>query len=238
MNNFGLNQSLIDAATNILNEAAIDDDIRGMTFYHGTYDRNGGDGADIASKIALHGIQPPDLSGVKDHGLRPVVGKTYATPDIGYAQMYAIGGNMAGSTSWKPKHSHGYIFQFSGKQLNDVQPDEDEVGELYSKGSEPIINRLAHHATEPQRRRAKDGEYEFWAKFGKRVIPKMSEQEKLHIIKKHNTHIANEGPITPERVFRIATDKIPLLQKDGSNFHEHAEELSMEHLKHGIIKPL
>ena len=237
MNPFKLDSRLIETATAILE--GMGDDIRKMQFFHGTYSRDGGDSLDVATKIAQHGIQPPDLSGVKEHGLRPVEGNTYATPDVGYAQMYAIGGNVAGSTHWNPKHSHGYVFQFSGHQLNNVQPDEDELGKLYYKKTEPIVTRLANaHATEPQRRRAADGEYEFWAKMGKRILPKMTDVEKLHIIKKHNTHVANTGSIVPERAFRISMDKIPLLAKDGSNFFEHAEEVDLEHLKQGIVRPI
>src|SRR5574343_343971 len=163
-----LPQSLIESAKKILCEMATPNkEIKSDTFYHGTYSRHGGEGLDHASNIARHGISPRNelqhMSNEKEHNLTPVQGHTYTTKDLGYAQMYAIGGNIAGSdfsnSNWKPKHTHGYIFSFKGKKLNDIQPDEDSLGELYykyhSKGDDKngvkipdFINSIAaKHAT-------------------------------------------------------------------------------------------
>lgn len=83
-----LPKSLIDTATKMLLEMANPTkEIKSSVFYHGTYDRNGGDGVEHASNIANIGIVPPELEGKKETHLTPVHGHTYSTPDIGYAQM-------------------------------------------------------------------------------------------------------------------------------------------------------
>lgn len=248
--------SLVETARQILEShltemAAPSKEIKGATFYHGTYDkRGGGDGKDIAQHIVTHGIQPPELSDKKETALKPVEGMTYTTHDIGYAQMYALGGNIAGSdfsnSNWKPKHSHGYIFSFKGNRLSDVQPDEDSVGELYYKyhrgdvvnGAKipDYIDQLAKkHATAHTRNKAKEGEYAHWAKLGKSVIPHMTDEQKLEVISQHKSHVANRGNIIPDRAYRIPMDKIKHLKKDGSNFFDHAEELDIDELKKGNV---
>ena len=244
-----LPKSLIEAArelleTHLCEMATPSKEVKSQVFYHGTYDKKtGGEGVEHASNIANEGITPPELSGKKENNLTPVHDMIYATPDLGYAQMYAIGANVAGSTSWKPSHSHGYVFSFKGKKLTDIQPDEDSVGELYYKFHSKYhkgnnipnyIDSLAtKHATYHNRKKAKEGEYEHWAKLGKAIIPHMSDEQKMDLIHNHGVHIANKGKIEPDRVYRISTEKIPLLKKDASNFFDHAEELDMDKLKEG-----
>lgn len=237
-----LPKSLIDTATKMLLEMANPTkEIKSSVFYHGTYDRNGGDGVEHASNIANSGIVPPDLEGKKETHLTPVHGHTYSTPDIGYAQMYALGGNFAGhdfsDSNWKPKHTYGYIFSFSGKRLSDVQPDEDSVGELYGRGKVPdFVNELAKkHTTIRTRNMTKEGVYSYYAKLGKQIIPHMTDDQKLELIHKHGAHVANKGSITPDRVYRIPMGKVKHLNRDGSNFFDHAEELDMDKLKEGQV---
>jgi hypothetical protein len=115
-----------------------------LTFYHGT-------SSTLSAKAILRkGLQPPDLGGRKGH-LTPVNGMVYLTPSLGYAMIYAAGGNYIGNASYripfrgenKEKFDHilrnrqgeldrfGYVFAVSGAKLSMTQPDEDHVGELY-----------------------------------------------------------------------------------------------------------
>lgn len=229
----------------MINEAAVPDEFRHKTFYHGTGGNGKGTAAALQSAISIanNGIQPPPPP-EKEKSLTPMAGRTYCTPDIGYAQIYALCGDTAGSPRSKyDRHDHGFVFSFSGDKLHDILPDEDSVGELYGNSARtwgdktPIDHDIRHtierHGTEAQLRRAADGEYEFYAKLGKRVIPKMPVEMQQRIMRKYNTHISNAGAIIPDRVHRISLDKKHLLAKDGSNFFEHADELDMDALKHG-----
>ena len=211
--------------------ASPSDIVKNKTYYHGT------SSLDNASSIARDGITPPEIIH-KRAALAPVVGKTYATPDIGYAQIYAIGGDIAGSNSnWKARgrEKYGHVFSFSGHKLQDIQPDEDSIGKLYYENKHPywMDNLVRKHSTEKTIRDAKEGEYAAWARLGKNIVSKMSDSQKLELIHNNNVHIANTGKIIPDKAYRIDNDKIPLLKKDGSNFFDHAEELDTDALKNG-----
>lgn len=208
------------------------DKIKGQTYYHGTRSLAS------ATSIAQNGIEPPDI-GNRKASLTPVKGKTYATPDIGYAQIYGIGGNVAGSDyDWKKRNEerYGHVFAFSGHKLSDVQPDEDEIGALYYNKKHPhwMENLVQKHSTPNTIRKVKDGEYAAFARMGKNIVSKMTDSQKLELIHNHNVHVANEGKIMPDKVYRIDKEKLPLLKRDGSNFFDHADELDMNDLKKGI----
>lgn len=102
------------------------DSMKDTTYYHGT--------SKIANAKAIlkHGIRPGNTSGTQRRQMQPVSGRTYITPDLRYAIIYAIGGDMLGSKlppSMYKDEPYGYVFVFNGSQLkNDVLPDEDEIG--------------------------------------------------------------------------------------------------------------
>lgn len=231
---------IAEAYINMLDEMAIpSNQVKGTVYYHGTHGKDDEDSLKVASNIANNGISPPDLSNTKNYALRPVIGKTYSTPDIGYAQMYAIGGNVAGSditNSKYYKHKYGYVFAFHGKKLSDVQPDEDSIGELIGTRKGPNwLHQLARkHVAPSVIDKARDGEYTAYARIGKNLVNKMTDEQKLDLIHNHGAHVANQGNIIPDRVYRIPLAKNHLLKRDGSNFFEHAEELNMDDLKNGI----
>lgn len=208
----------------LITEAQATEDLKQMTFYHGTTRR------EAALGIAKNGIQPgvTKEKKVKNGHLTPVVGKTYATHDIGYAQMYALGGDIAGHDTQMTHHKtdpHGYVFAIHGHQLGHIDPDEDSVGEAVYKKKHDWLNGMARqHLTDGQQRRVKDGEYSEWARSGKKLVKKMSDSQKLDLIR-GGAHIAHDGPLQPHAVYRIHHNKIPLLKRDGSNFFDHAEKI-------------
>lgn len=216
----------------ILEMAMPTDDIKNKTFYHGTSNSSN------AISIAKNGLVPPEIKNPKA-SLAPVRGKVYATPHLSYAQIYAIGGDIAGSTRpLNPKEDkHGYVFAFSGHKLNDIQPDEDEVGELFFNKKHPAwMHYLIHkHCSENTIKRTNEGEYAAFARIGKKILPKMTDSQKLELVTRYNTHIAHTGGIIPDKVYQIDKHKIPLLKSDGSNFFEHAKEIKMEDLAKGLV---
>jgi hypothetical protein len=232
---------IAEAYVAMLDEMAIpSNQVKDTVYYHGTYDNDDAKALEIVSNIAKNGIAPPNLEGTKNYNLRPVIGKTYSTPDIGYAQMYALGGDIAGTnftnSNWKPKHTYGYVFAFHGKQLSDVQPDEDSIGELVGNRKGPYwLHQLANkHVAQSVIDKARDGEYHAYARIGKNLVNKMTDDQKLDLIHNHGAHVANTGNITPDRAYRIPMAKVHLLKRDGANFFDHGEELNMDDLKNGI----
>lgn len=208
----------------LIMEAEASEAMKQMTFYHGTTRR------EAALGIAKNGIQPGVSKTVKGKNgmMTPVAGKVYATHDLGYAQMYAMGGNIAGSDHMMTHHKaepHGYVFAVHGDQLKHVQPDEDSVGEAIYHKKHGWLNRMAdQHLTDGQHRKVMDGEYGEWARSGKKLVKKMSDSQKLDMIH-GGAHIAHEGELHPHAVYRIHHSKIPLLKQDGSNFFDHAEKI-------------
>jgi len=99
-------------------------------FFHGT------DSESSAQSIIQNGIQPRDVVNPEYRGrgwMAPPKGRVYITPSLGYAAIYALGGDIFGSSSITNfvanKDPHGFIFEVSGKDLaGDVQPDEDYIG--------------------------------------------------------------------------------------------------------------
>jgi len=108
----------------IVHEAIPSSTLRATDYYHGC--PNSG----VAEDIIEHGIEPGQITTKSQ--MTPVANKVYLTPSIAYAQIYAMGANMAGHKLWKkPEEKFGWLFVVSGQSLTNLQPDEDEVGELF-----------------------------------------------------------------------------------------------------------
>lgn len=201
------------------------DEIKNMDFYHGTTTKA------AALGIAANGIKTQEI---KSRGhMAPVQGKAYVTPHIHYAQIYAMGGDIAGSNSKRSHHDtepYGYVFKVKGHKLKDVQPDEDSVGEMVHNKKTPWLSNLAHkHLTDNQSRAVNSGEYSEWARSGKKLIKHMSDAQKLDLIKS-GAHVAHGGDLEPDEIYRIHHSKIPHLKRDGSNFFDHAEKITKDEI--------
>jgi hypothetical protein len=114
-------------------EAAPTPEIQSKFYFHGTPDTRSADA------IMKDGLQGRDRQG-RVH-LAPVSGMVYLTPHIDYAIIYALGGNFQSQMLEKKDFAdpYGYVFVLEGRDLVDVQPDEDSVGEWLSSHSEPIL---------------------------------------------------------------------------------------------------
>lgn len=208
----------------------------GMTFYHGVSDEA------AAHKILKDGHLSAAAAKTTGGHLKPMQGHAYVTPHLHYAQIYAQGGDVAGSDHHRIKGEHGYVFGVSGKHLKDIHPDEDSVGEhaaqrgYYPKGHAlHFMNHLADkHLTPHMKGRLDQGLYSEYARSGKKLVKHMNDEQKLALInhkpEKHSlsptyTHIAHKGDLPVTHAWRIHKDKVKLLKRDGSNFFDHAEKV-------------
>ena len=206
--------------------------MKSNTYYHGTATEKAGQG------ILKHGITPPDLTDRKGK-LKPIDGRVYLTHKLEYALVYLLQGNVLGSSyvmpSWD-KEPYGYLFVIDGKSLVDIQPDEDNVGELiwdtldHNKGGwrDTPFNWLMKLAKEKltnyQYSKVKEGEYADWAVAGKKLIPLMTDMQKLQIIES-GAHISHTGKIIPSQSWKFEKINAKNLLSDGSNFFELAERI-------------
>lgn len=204
----------------LLNEAPVRDIDRSKTFYHGTNQES-------AKKIMKQGIHSFDVVGVDrgNNNLTPVKGRVYVTPKIGYATIYAIGGDYGGTDS--NKDGFGYVFQIDGKKLVDVQPDEDSVSEItYKNLKDSKFNHLHYliksSLTPKQYHKWMDGDYNMWAHAGKKIMKHIGPTD-MHILLDHGAHIAHGGSLQPDGYWKFNLKKISKLNRDYSNFFELAK---------------
>lgn len=183
--------------------------------------------------------------------LSPVYGMIYSSPSLEYAAIYALGGVLMGHKSdWQNRTSprvdgrYGYVFQIDPASLSDVQPDEDSVGEILSKGmeierrpgQEPRIldngeapwwlTILARKIVAPTRlMKLIEGEYIYFASVGKQLLSRMTDAQKLYLIDEYGTHVANRGSLKIAKAWRIDKERSKEVAKDGSNLLSIAEEI-------------
>lgn len=191
-------------------------------YYHGTYNEK------AIQSIIKNGIQPPALCTVK-RNLTPREGKVYITPTLKYAVIYCIGGDMIGNIiddyqleTWG---RYGYLCVIDGKDLHDIQPDEDSIGEMIYKKSPNWIYEKAKHWLAPSiMKKVMEGEYSYWAKAGKVLVTKLSDYEILQLIDA-GAHIAHHGAIRPSQIWKfdksLSKDLTPLC----TNFWQLAERI-------------
>ena len=188
---------------------------RSKTYYHGT------PRASSAQAILRDGvIKPPDV--VSKAFLAPVKGRVYMTPTLSYAAIYAMGGAMAGHT-WPPEHIKaeplGYLFSIAGKDLLDIQPDEDSIGELLFEGDAPswLVALGRRHLSKTVWQKGQQGEYMYYAKAGKTLLGHMSDDQKLALVDM-GAHIAASAEVPFQHCWEFPKNRSQDLEKDGSNF--------------------
>lgn len=210
--------------------------IKKQKYYHGTQK------AGFGEKIVKEGIKPPDLSMQPELDMTPRKGKVYITSNLKYGVIYCVGMNMLGEEApaflLKPENRYGYLFVIDGNnlKLKNFEPDEDSVGELFSKHEGmkpdkakkkfPWLFELANiHLNDEELEGAEEGEYSYYAVIGKKLIPKMTKEQKLDLIINGGAHVAHEGRIVPNESWKFDKKNLNKLKKDGSNFFKLAKKI-------------
>lgn len=203
------------------------EDLISGVYYHGTSNES-----NFKSIIKHGGLKPGNITIKRGSHLTPVIGKVYLTKDISYAQIYAIGGNVAGSEFWdkdfKNNDRYGYLFVINGSELKDIQPDEDNVGELIYKKEGPnwLFSLANKHLTINTLNKIKQGEYNYFASGGKKLLNYMTDEQKIDLINNFGSHIANESNLVKyKEIWKIDKLKTKELKEDGSNFFEIADRI-------------
>lgn len=196
-------------------------------FLHGTSKQNSGEA------IAAYGGLIPGSESTGRGLTDPVGGKVYLTQDLKTAVIYALGAYMMGHElpkSFKTRDGqYGYVFEVEVSQDADMQPDEDLVGELISENRAPgWLMRMFNFQVAPSRRkRVMDGEWDYFASVGKQLLKRMEPWQKKEIMGLVK-NVAHQGEVKVLRGWKIDKDKSALLDGDGSNFFEYAEEISIK----------
>lgn len=127
---------------------------------------------------------------------------------------------MAGSEipdEWIEESRYGYIFEIDPYSLDDVQPDEDEIGRAVHRGTYSWLNRSAKLVLPPDLLvKVRDGEYMAWATAGKLLVEHMTKEQKHQMIR-DGSHIANRGSmqiVAAWRVDKTESESYPRRQFD------------------------
>ncbi len=216
-----------------IDEAAPSDKHRETAFYHGT-----------PTTAAAKAIMKSGLKGQEVQGkgqLAPVAGRAYLSQQLRYAIIYAIGGDYLGHKahpSMIEADPYGYVMVMDGSALEDIQPDEDSVGQFLYDNSKAgrysgdpadtmrqrVWNYIYQSVTDNQRRQIMGGMYAYFASGGKKALKSMPDSIK-HWLIDNGAHVAATGKIMPKEVWRIDKRKTEKLAKDGSNFFEIAKRV-------------
>lgn len=210
-------------------------------YYHGT------DTEEVANKIMQEGLVPPPIPEHK-HKMTPVDNSIYLTPHIGYALIYAIGGNMAGHTvpeRWIKESRYGYVFGINIKQLKSkLSPDEDSIGELlYYKfnkityetqnGDKIPWNKIPYelehlaykYLTNKELERVEEqDDYADLCAAGKKLLKYMDNELKQKLIDL-GAHVSYVGNLIPEYIWKVDKTQSELYKADGSNFFDITEKI-------------
>lgn len=185
------------------------EELRNKIFYHGT------DSGVAAKSIWKNGlnIQKVKIKNKysKNDPLLPIENRVYITPDRIYAIGFALGLN---GTKNKSSDKYGYVFEFKGTELGDIQPDEDSIGESiahYLKKSNYyneslLIKKMSNLTLKifPKEiiDKLKTFDLNIMALVGKEIVKHLSDNEKLEIIS-IGANIANEGIMLPNKMYRV-----------------------------------
>jgi len=211
-------------------------------YYHGTSNKKAADG------ILKEGVKVPKIAKLDPkYSMVPRKGKVYITPEIKYAIIYAINGDIAGSDYYTKKElnedtRYGYVFEIDGKDLKDIEPDEDSIGEMIANKNpkwlyelfmdldifeeelpDDIVQDMEDYNMSFHDL-VMDGNYAAWAEAGKIVVNELSDEEKLELISL-GAHIAHTGNIKISGAWKIDKLKTKQLKRDGSNFFKIAEKI-------------
>lgn len=199
-----------------LKQAAPATSLVGDTFWHGSK--------------KLSGVAPILREGLKGRPtqeksrMAPVKEGVYLTPNFRYAMIYALGGSVIGHKyipSNIKEEPYGFIYEIEPKNLSDVHPDEDSIGELiYSlyRESRPELSWLKYLAesvaTPTQLKKLKQGEYALFAAVGKKVLKQLSPKQEIQLLGLPEIHIFNSGQVPVSGCYILKRDFAHLLTGD------------------------
>ena len=206
-------------------DPSIPDDIRATRFFHAADSEEG-----AQKRLASGDIQVGPGAGGREF-LAPVAGRTYATSDLEYALIYALGGDIAGNEvgEWMQKKidqdgRYGYIFEIDNNDLNNIQPDEDAIGRAIWKQTYPWLNGLAEvYLSDKMLHKVMDGEYIYWAKSGKILVDHINDKRKYEMIR-DGASIANAGNLGFKNIWRVDKYNLPKYPKINYSEEETSEK--------------
>lgn len=199
----------------------VPDAIRALDFYHGV------DNDEAAHKILSAGRLEPSTYG---HGAlngrgweKPRPDKVYLTARSDFAAKHALSGDDPGipvDPHALKRGRHGYIFKVSGRDLNNVEADEDSVsftymnthdgGGVHTWGFHQGLADLGKRVLSPaDHDTALRRSFVHRVRVAKKIIPHMPPEMHHDLILNQGAHVAHGGPVKITGAWRIDKTRSP-----------------------------
>jgi hypothetical protein len=163
------------------------EDVKAKTYYHGTCATR-----EKINTIIRDGLKPNMISWYRDEQT-PIEGMIYITGDLETAIGYSY-------KCHKQNDVFSCVFVIDGNELLDVYPDEDCVGILATAERAP--KWLVQMAKENNVYDPKNTKYNL-QKVGKTLIPLMTSEQHLELIRFYDTNVANKGSVQIKEAWLI-----------------------------------
>ena len=208
-------------------EAVVPDQkLQSSVLYHGTPTKAGYQG------ISSQGLKiDPELIAQKYKGqenFAPLPG-VYMTKEFGNAVRYSFMSNVPDEqyAEYIKQEPNGYVFEFSGKDLTTVTPDEDELGSLLiqlvnNKNLQPNLLKIVQAVPEELRIKLQQPrvDFETIAIAGKWLVNRISDSTIQYLMKRYH-NVVNYGGIKPSAVWVIPKPNERFLRDRQGTFNTH-----------------
>lgn len=214
-----------------------------QTWYHGTSSRGGFDFImSNGLKVDLDWIAKRYVGDLEP--FKPLEG-SYLTKDFGNAVRYSFHSDYDETfhRQYNKKEPTGYVFEFSGNDLSQISPDEDELGYflvklLKSKNLSPSLQKIANKAPEHLKRIlvGKDIHFSWIAEAGKWLIQSnLLTAAVVKYIMKNNINIVNYGTLKPIAYWDIPKPNSRFLgTKTHDSFKYYSNYARSEGVRHTV----
>jgi len=200
--------------------------LKSSILYHGTPTKAGYDG------IAREGLKVnPELIAQKYKGqedFSPLPG-VYMTKEFGNAVRYSFMSEVSDEqyADYIKQEPYGYVFEFSGKNLSTVTPDEDELGSFLeklvkTKNLPPNLLGIVQSIPQQLRIKLQQSEIDFQttAVAGKWVVNNISDATMQYLLKKYH-NVVNYSSMKPIAVWVIPKPNQRFLRDRQGTFNTH-----------------
>lgn len=199
--------------------------LRTTVLYHGTPTRDGYQG------IVNQGLEVnPELIQKKyqsQENFAPLPSGVYLTRNFGNAVRYSFMSNVSDEdyAAYIEQEPYGYVFEFSGQDLSQVSPDEDELGSFLkkivnAKNLPPNLSRIVQAVPEELRAKLQQPrvDFETIAIAGKWAINNITDATMQYLMQRYH-NVVNYGKIQPRAVWVIPKPQERFLRDRQGTFN-------------------
>ena len=200
--------------------------VKSATLYHGTPTLNNARG------IIRNGLKfDPESIAQKYQGsenFAPLPG-VYLSKDFGNAVRYSFMSEVPDDQYAEhiKQEPYGYVFEFSGQDLSQTSPDEDELGRLLekfvkAKNPPPKLSALIQSIPENLKSQLShpDVSFETIAVAGKWLVSKLAPQTLQYLMQRY-INVVNYGIMKPVAVWKIPKPEQRFLRDRQGTFDTH-----------------